>query len=103
MWCLRHIVGTLNPVWDEMSISYAKLCSCDGDKLMSITAYHDEIGKQVFMGSFCSTVNELIGAVEVAEDFTLTGQPKAYGKVLVTKAYIESRLATQRQKHNIKT
>ena len=24
-----------------------------------------EIGKQVFMGSFCSTVNELIGAVGV--------------------------------------
>ena len=52
MWCLRHTVGTLNPVWDEMSISYAKLCSCDGDKPISTTAYHNEMGKQVLWGPF---------------------------------------------------
>ena len=45
-----------------MSISYAKLCSYDGDKPISITVYHNEMGKQVFMGSFHSTVNELIPA-----------------------------------------
>ena len=56
-----------------MSISYAKLCSCDGDKPISITAYHNEMGKR----SFCSTVNELMGAVGGPEDFTLTGQPTA--------------------------
>ena len=96
MWRSRHIIGT--PVWDEMSISYAKLCSCDGDKPISITAYHNEMGKQVFMGSFRSTVNELIGAVGGAEDFTLTGQPTACGKIFVSKAYMESKMATQRQK-----
>ena len=64
-----------------MSISYAKLCSCDGDKPISITAYHNEMGKQVFMGSFRSTVNELIRAFGGAEDFTLTGQPTACRKI----------------------
>ena len=64
-----------------MSIRYAKLCSCDGDKPISITAYHNEMGKQVFMGSFRSTVNEVIEAVGGAEDFTLTGQPTACGKI----------------------
>ena len=69
-----------------MSIRYAKLCSCDGDKPISITAYHNEMGKQVFMGSFRSTVNELIGAVGGAEDFTLTGQPTACGKIFVSSS-----------------
>ena len=101
MWRSRHIIGT--PVWDEMSISYAKLCSCDGDKPISIMAYHNEMGKQLCMGSFCSTVNEVIGAVGGAEDLTLTGQPTACGKIVVNKAYMESKMATQRQKHNIKT
>ena len=64
-----------------MSIRSAKLCSCDGDKQISITAYHNEMGKQVFMGSFRSTVNEVIEAVGGAEDFTLTGQPTACGKI----------------------
>ena len=63
MWHSRHIIG--HPVCDEILISYAKLCSCDGDKPISITTYHNEIGKQVFMGSFRSTINELIGAVGV--------------------------------------
>ena len=57
-----------------MSISYAKLCSCDGDKPISIMAYHNELGKQLCLGFFCSTVNEVIGAVGGAEDFTITGQ-----------------------------
>ena len=69
-----------------MSISYAKLCSCDSDKPISITAYHNEIGKQLFMWSFRSTVNELIGAVGGAEDFTLTGQPTACGKIFVSSS-----------------
>ena len=44
------------------------------------------MGKQVFMGSFRSTVNELIGAVGGAEDFTLTGQPTACGKIFVSSS-----------------
>ena len=64
-----------------MSIRYAKLCSCDGDKPLSMTAYHNEMGKQGFMGSFRSTVNEVIEAVGGAEDFTLTGQPTSCGKI----------------------
>ena len=55
------------------------------------------------MGSFRSTVNELIGAVGGAEDFTLTGQPTACGKIFVSKAYMERKMVTERQKHNIKT
>ena len=64
-----------------MSIRYAKLCSYDGDKPIYITAYHNEMGKQVFKGSFRSTVNEVIEAVGGAEDFHLTGQPTACGKI----------------------
>ena len=69
-----------------MSISYAKLCSCDGDKPISIMVYHNEIGKQLCMGSFQSTVNKVIGAVGGAEDFTLTGRPTACGKIFVSSS-----------------
>ena len=81
-----------------MSISYAKLCSCDGDKPISITEYHNEMGKQVFMGCFSSTTNGLIGPAEVAEDFTVARQPKACVKIFVSKAYMASKMVTKRQK-----
>ena len=44
------------------------------------------MGREFFMGSFCSTINELIGAVGGAEDFTLTGQPTACGKIFVSSS-----------------
>jgi len=100
VWCSSQKVDTLNPVWDEISISYDKLCSCDGDKPIAIKVYHKDIRKSVNIGSFRTTVNKLIGSVEDGEKqkgFILTRERTRRGNIFVSKACIESKMGSQRE------
>jgi len=88
-----HKINTLNPVWDLMSVSYDQLCGGDDDKPILITALdHEKNGKHVLMGSFRTTVNELIESVDTnngkSNSFTLNHKGKDVGKIFVNTASI---------------
>lgn len=89
----KHIDNSLDPLWDPMLIDMYDLCrgECNQPILMKVMDYVKK-GKHIFMGSFETTVNELIDAkigTPNMKSFSVINKGKGHGKVLVASASIE--------------
>jgi len=87
------VEGTDEPIWEEASIRVDKLCGGNMDKEIEIAFFgSDAFGKSALIGSYRTTVNELLDMGEDVDNKTFEVEAEdglLQGKILVREAFLE--------------
>jgi Copine/C2 domain len=84
------VKDNLNPTWNAVTIELSKLCGGDLSAPIRITVFdYESKGKHVPMGSFETSVNDLVKAAASGSPFPLKEKGKDVGSMVVTAANVE--------------
>jgi len=85
----KTVMDNLNPVWDDVVANLSVLCNGDTEQPVKVAVYdREKKGDHVFMGSFETTVNQLVEAQASGNGITLEKEGKKTGTITVLKADI---------------
>ena len=91
----KKIKNNLNPKWEPATVDVNTLCDGDLDRRIQVAIYdHESSGKHDSMGTFETTVNELVKA-SGSGTFTPHKKGKAMGTIHVDQAQINGADAAQ--------
>lgn len=84
----KHVKNDLNPKWEPATIDVNALCDGDLDRRLQVAIFdHESSGKHETMGTFETTVNELLKAAG-RSTFTPKKGSKSYGTISVDECKI---------------
>lgn len=84
----KHVKNNLNPKWEPTTIDVNALCDGDLDRRLQVAIFdHESDGKHETMGTFDTTVNELLKAAGTG-NFTPKKGSKSYGTIAVDECKI---------------
>eukprot|EP00970_Alexandrium_tamarense_P002251 scaffold324_cov188-Alexandrium_tamarense.AAC.10 len=85
----KQVKDNLNPKWEPATVDVNALCGGDLDRRLQVAIYDFESsGKHQSMGSFETTVNELLKAAVSKGTFTPKKGSKSYGTIAVDECKI---------------
>lgn len=83
------IKNNLNPEWEPATIELSKLCGGDLDAPIKVSVFdYEKKGGHVAMGSFETTVNDLLQGAESKQEFALLQKGKNVGSIEVVQASV---------------